>query len=101
MPRASVHCNLVHLPETHEMTKSMWSTLKDTVSDFLSDKAMRLAAALAFYTIFSLGPVLVIVITIAGLVWGTKAATGELSSQIEQTVGAGAAQQIEEIVQAA
>ena len=48
--------------------------LKDTVSGFLSDEALSRAAAIAYFTIFSIAPLLLIVISIAGLVFGREAA---------------------------
>src|SRR5690606_10287337 len=78
--------------------KTLWNLLTTTFNDFMADKALTLAAAIAFYTIFSLGPVLVIVIAVAGLVWGEQAVEGELVSQISGTVGEGPAQQIETVI---
>jgi len=43
--------------------------VKDTVNEFLQDRAMRLAAATAYYAIFSIGPLLVLTIGVAGLVF--------------------------------
>lgn len=54
----------------------MVDVLKDTWNDWNEDKAPRLAAALAYYTAFSLAPLLVIAIAIAGLVFGQEAARG-------------------------
>ena len=76
-----------------------WNLLKATFSDFLEDKAMQLAAALAFYTIFSLGPVLIIVISIAGAIWGEEAARGELVEQFRGIAGDAGAQQIEQLIE--
>ena len=78
--------------------KTLWNLLTTTFNDFMADKALTLAAAIAFYTIFSLGPVLVIVIAVAGFVWGEQAVEGELVSQISGTVGEGPAQQIETVI---
>ena len=80
------------------MFKTAWETLKQTFTEFSEDKVMRLAAALAYYTIFSLGPVLIIVISIAGLVWGGDAARGQLVAQFKGIAGEGGAQQIEAIL---
>lgn len=64
-----------------------WRLLKETVTEWNKDKASRLAAALAYYTVFSLAPLLVITIAIAGLVFGTAAAKGEIVGQIQGLVG--------------
>src|SRR5579884_2610599 len=53
--------------------KSFWQLLKETGSEWMTDKAPRLGAALAYYTVFSLAPLLVIIIGIAGLVLGHDA----------------------------
>ena len=50
--------------------KSGISMLKETFSDFMEDKALRLGAAMAYYAVFSIGPLLVLVIGVAGLVFG-------------------------------
>jgi membrane protein len=67
--------------------KAIWEILKETFSDWNEDKAPRLAAALAYYTMFSIAPVLIIVIAIAGLVLGREAVQGAIAQQIEGLVG--------------
>ena len=54
--------------------RDAWHLLKDTGRKFLDDKATRLAAAIAYYTALSLSPLLVVVIAIAGFVFGAEAA---------------------------
>jgi membrane protein len=61
--------------------------LRETFSEWLNDRAPRLGAALAYYTVFSLAPLLIIVIAIAGLVFGEAAARGQIVGQIEDVVG--------------
>jgi membrane protein len=60
---------------------------KDTFSNWNKDHAPRLGAALAYYTVFSLGPLLIIVIAIAGLVFGAEAAQGQIVGQMQGLVG--------------
>ena len=60
---------------------------KETFNDFMDDKAPRLGAALAYYTAFSLAPLLVIVIAIAALVFGQEAAQGQIVGSIGGVVG--------------
>lgn len=67
--------------------KTIFALLKETVSEWNKDKASRLAAALAYYAIFSLSPLLIIVIAIAGSVFGEEAARGEIVGQIQGLVG--------------
>ena len=61
--------------------------LKDTFAQWQEDKASRLAAALAYYTAFSVAPLLLIAIVIAGLVFGDEAAQGQVFGQLEGLVG--------------
>ena len=62
--------------------------LKLTYQDWKEDKASRLSAALAYYTIFSLAPLLVIVIAITALFWEQSAVQSQVMNQIEGLVGA-------------
>lgn len=76
-----------------------WQTLKQTVREYGEDRAPRLAAALAYYTIFSMAPLLVIVIAIVGLVYGSEEARNQLMSQLQSRVGQDAANLIGGMVQ--
>lgn len=78
--------------------KSGWGLVKDTVSEWSNDKAPRLGAALSYYTIFSLAPLLLVVIAVAGLVFGRQAAQGELLSQLAGLVGHDAASAIQAMI---
>ncbi|MBD0334887.1 MAG: YihY/virulence factor BrkB family protein [Cyanobacteria bacterium Co-bin13] len=71
--------------------KQTWRLLKETFQEWQQDKASRLAAALAYYTVFSLAPLLVLVIAIAGSIFGTDAARDQLVTQIQALVGASGA----------
>lgn len=73
--------------------------LKEAASDWIDDGAMRLSSSLAYYAIFSLAPLLVILISIAGLVFGEEAARGQLSQQIAVLAGQGAGDAIQAAVQ--
>jgi len=75
------------------------SILKDAASDWVDDGAMRLSSSLAYYAIFSLAPLLVILISMAGLVFGEEAARGELSHQIATLAGRAAGEAIQSAVQ--
>lgn len=65
--------------------------LQLTFDGFLDDRGPRMGAALAYYTLFSLAPLLLIVVSVAGLVWGGEAVRGELFEQLESLLGASAA----------
>ncbi len=67
--------------------KVVWGLLKETFAEWNKDKVSRLAAALAYYTIFSLAPLLIIAIAIAGAVFGKAAANGEIVGQLQGLIG--------------
>jgi membrane protein len=67
--------------------KAIWQLLQEAFQEWNDDKASRLAAALAYYTVFSIAPLLIIVIAIAGAVFGQEAARGEIVNQIQGLVG--------------
>lgn len=70
----------------------------EAVEEWIKDKAGRLGAALAFYSLLSMGPVLLISISLAGLIFGHDAASGELYAQIRGLVGAESARAIEDLI---
>ncbi|MCC7448121.1 MAG: YihY/virulence factor BrkB family protein [Anaerolineae bacterium] len=72
---------------------------KQTFSEWNEDKAPQLAAALAYYTIFSIAPLLIIVIGIAGLVFGQEAVRGQIVGQIQGMVGQQGAELIQTMIQ--
>ncbi len=78
----------------------MWELVKATLSEWLEDNAFRLAAALAYYTVFSLAPLLVIVIAIAGFVFGEEAARGRIVDQMQGLVGPEGAQAVQTMLAA-
>jgi membrane protein len=65
----------------------MFNLLKETFREWREDGATRLAAALAYYTTFSLAPLLVLIIAIAGLVGGHEAAQNQTMAQVEDLLG--------------
>lgn len=81
--------------------KAIFAILRDTLNEFNADKAPRLAAALAYYTAFSIAPLLIVVISIAGLVWNQEAVRGQLDNQIRGLVGAETATVIQDMVASA
>ncbi|HEX7004171.1 MAG TPA: YihY/virulence factor BrkB family protein [Trueperaceae bacterium] len=76
-----------------------WQVLKQTVKEFGEDQAPRLAAALAYYTIFSIAPLLVIVLAIVGFVYGSEEARSQLMSQLQARIGPDAANLIGTMVE--
>ncbi len=81
--------------------RDIWSMIKETVSDWLDDGASRLAAALAYYSLLSLAPLLVITIAIAGFFFGYDAARGKVAGELGAVVGVQAAAGIQSVVASA
>ena len=79
----------------------IFSILKKTASDWLEDQAPTLGAALAYYTVFSLAPLLIIAIAIAGLVLGQEAAQGQIFNQLRGLLGEESGKAMQEMVQSA
>jgi len=75
--------------------------LKQTFKEFGEDKAPRLGAALAYYTIFSIGPLLLIAVAMAGIFFGQEAAQGRISAELGKVFGSEMAGSLEKMVQAA
>lgn len=71
---------------------------KETFNEFLDDNAIKLSAALSYYTIFSLPPLLIIIISSCGFFFGAEAIRGEVFGQINGIVGNDAAIQIQETI---
>jgi membrane protein len=67
---------------------------------WLEDNALRFSAALAYYSIFAMAPLVIIAISVAGLVFGEKAARGQIYQQIEWLLGSKGAGEIQSIIQA-
>jgi len=78
--------------------KTYFTLFKQTISEFSRDKVPRLGAALAYYTIFSLAPLLLIVIAIAGIVFGHDAAQGKIFEQLRGVLGSTTAAAMQEMV---
>jgi membrane protein len=72
--------------------------LKETASDWSEDNAARLAAALAYYTLLSIAPMMVLAVAVAGLVFGEEAARGQIASQLSAVVGPNAGDAIQTVI---
>ena len=81
--------------------KAIPGLLKTAYLEWSKDKAPRMGAALAYYTIFSLAPLLIIAVAIAGLAFGVQAAQGEIAGQIQGLVGRDGAKAIQDLIQSA
>jgi membrane protein len=67
--------------------RDYWDLLKTAGNEWLEDKAPRMGAALAYYTIFSLAPLLLIAVAVAGMVFGQEAAQGRIVGELRGLVG--------------
>lgn len=85
-------------PFTKQNLKSAGSILKKTFDGFLEDRALKLSAALSYYTIFSLAPLLLLMISLAGLFLGRDAIQGHVFNEINGLIGNQAAAQIQDII---
>jgi membrane protein len=83
------------------MFRKTWNLIKDTVSGFSSHEAMSHAAAIAYFTIFSIAPLLLIVIAIAGLVFGREAAQAAIMGQFSGLMGKGSGDALSSMLQSA
>jgi len=76
----------------------VWNLVKEAGSNWVEHKDARLGAALAYYSIFSIGPLIVIAIAVAGLMFGQDAVRGEVSAQIRGLLGDTGAMAIESML---
>lgn len=77
---------------------AFWEVLKKSGKGFVKHKIPKISASLAFYTIFSLGPMLIVVLFISNLIWGQQAIEGMIVDQLKAFIGNTAAVQIQEII---
>jgi membrane protein len=78
--------------------QKVWYLLKKSFNEFTNDNVPKLSASLSYFTIFSLPPLLIIIIYLCGLFFGAEAVRGEIFGQINVFVGNDAAMQIQEII---
>jgi membrane protein len=83
------------------MFGKIWDLIKDTVSGFMADEALSRAAAIAYFTIFSIAPLLLVVIAIAGLVFGHEAAQAAIMGQFSGLMGKGSGDALAAMLQSA
>jgi membrane protein len=81
-----------------KIVRTSWELLRDSFKKFSNDNVVKLSAALAYYTVFSLAPMLIVIIGIGSIFYGREAMEGQIFDQIKNIVGAETAQQIQEIL---
>ncbi len=69
------------------MLKSFWELLRDSAQAWVQDRASSMGAALAYYAIFSLSPLLVLVVVVVGFIYGEQAAQEQLIVRLDNLVG--------------
>jgi membrane protein len=78
-----------------------WHLLRDTLSGFVDDEALSWGASIAYYTLFSIAPVLLVVVAIAGLVFGREAAEGAIVDQFSVMMGRDTAKALQGMIESA
>lgn len=78
--------------------KDVFGLLKGTVSTFMDNRGLKLSASLAYYTLFSMAPLLLLVISLAGAFFGREAIEGSVFSELNGLIGADAAAQVQQII---
>lgn len=79
--------------------KSIWKLLKQTVQEWQQDKVPILAAALAYYMVFSVAPIVIIVIAVVGFIVGETVARQEVIEQMEALIGSDATESVRVVIQ--
>jgi membrane protein len=79
--------------------KSMLALLRASAQDFMEDHCPRMAAALAYYTIFSLPPLLILILMLVGAVWDAQTLRAAIEGQFSEMIGPDAARQIRGIIE--
>lgn len=85
-------------PRKKVTLKGLWSVLKETFKGFGEDKVPKLSGSLAYYTVFSMGPLLIVIIYLCSIFLKREAVEGTIYNQIQGFVGSDTASQIQEII---
>src|SRR3954470_334911 len=75
-----------------------YKVIRRALEEFINDGAIQLSASLSFFTLFAIAPIIIIIVSLAGIFFGAEAVQGKVYGQINDLVGAGAAMQIQEII---
>lgn len=75
------------LPSFHFHPRQIWDLIRKSAGAWVDDYASSMGAALAYYTLFAIAPLLIIALAVAGLVFGHEAARGEIVAQIQNLIG--------------
>ena len=86
-------------PKAAPEQRSVWGLVKKTMSSWLEDRCQTLGASLSYYTVFSLAPLLLIVVSVAGLLFGVDAARSQMLGQLHSLMGDEGARAVEGMLQ--
>jgi membrane protein len=78
--------------------KGLWGILKESFSGFNNDNVTKLSGSLAYYTVFSMGPLLVVIISLCSIILGREAIEGKIFEQLNSFVGRDTALQLQQII---
>ncbi len=78
--------------------KGIWEVLKNSFTGFSNDKVTKMSGSLAYYTVFSMAPLLIIIISLSGIFLGQEAAEGKIYGQLAGFVGSDTAAQLQEMI---
>jgi membrane protein len=81
--------------------KNSWQLIKETGSEFSDDNATTFASALSFNTLFSLAPILIILIAVGGMIFGRQAVEGQVFTQFKSFLGVDGAKQLQDLLKSA
>jgi membrane protein len=88
-------------PRILETMKRLWTVVKKTIGGYADDDLPRMGAALAYYTLFALAPVLIVAILAGGLLWGADAVRDQIMTQIQALLGQEGAHTVQAMLDAA
>ena len=78
--------------------KRLWQVLKKSFQGFIDDRITKMSSSLAYYTIFSMAPLLIIIISLSGLFLGREAAEGKIYTQLSNFIGPNTASQLQTMI---
>jgi membrane protein len=84
--------------QTASFFPNAWLVVKEAAIGFVDDRCLKLSAALAYYTVFSLAPLLVLVMSLLSVFYGEEAIQGQVFSQINGLIGNDAAKQLQDMI---
>jgi membrane protein len=90
--------NSNHFEKTKLSFRGVWNILKATGNDFVGCRITRMSAALAYYTVFSIAPMLILIISLSTIFYGRNAIEGSVYGEIRSFVGSDAALQIQQLI---